>query len=60
MSEEQLDLGDLGLDEGAHLLLARRLGALSPGAELRVTGTAPTLAIDLGAWCRSEGHELRA
>ncbi|HEU0031568.1 MAG TPA: hypothetical protein VFQ53_13105 [Kofleriaceae bacterium] len=48
-----LDLGDLGLDEGAHLLIARAL-ATDPRVDVR--GTAATLAIDLPAWCRAHGH----
>jgi hypothetical protein len=50
-----LDLGDLGLDEGAHLLIKR---ALAPGRSVIVSGTAPSLAIDLPAWCRARGHAL--
>ncbi|MBS2028135.1 MAG: ferritin-like domain-containing protein [Deltaproteobacteria bacterium] len=48
-----VDLGDLGFDEGGHLLVAR---ALASAAEVRVVGTAPTLAVDLPAWCRAKGH----
>ena len=48
-----VDLGDLGLDEGGHLLVAR---ALAREAEVRVVGSAPTLAVDLPAWCRALGH----
>lgn len=47
------ELGDLGLDEGGHLLIKRALAAVG---ELRVSGTSPTLAIDLPAWCRANGH----
>ena len=50
-----LDLGDLGLDEGAHLLIKR---ALARDRTVTVTRTAPTLAIDLPAWCRARGHAL--
>jgi hypothetical protein len=50
-----LDLGDLGLDEGAHLLIKH---ALARDRTVTVTGTAPTLAIDLPAWCRARGHAL--
>ena len=49
----ELDLGDLGLDEGAQLLIKR---ALASAPEARVRGTSPTLAIDLPAWCRARGH----
>ena len=50
-----VDLVDLGLDEGAHLLVTR---GLARHAAVRVTGTAPTLAIDLPAWCRARGYPL--
>jgi hypothetical protein len=50
-----LDLGDLGLDEGAHLLIKR---ALARDRSAIVTGRAPSLAIDLPAWCRARGHAL--
>lgn len=52
----RLDLGDLGLDGGAHLLLRRAVGALAVGDELAVGGRAPELAVHLRAWCRAEGH----
>jgi hypothetical protein len=48
-----VDLGELGLDEGAQLLVKR---ALSSSDRVRVIGTSPTLAIDLPAWCRARGH----
>ncbi|HLL22178.1 MAG TPA: hypothetical protein VK427_08600, partial [Kofleriaceae bacterium] len=50
-----LDLADLGLDEGAHLLIER---ALAREATIVVTGTAETLAVDLPAWLRTRGHRL--
>lgn len=52
---EAVDLQDLGLDEGAHLLIQRAL--IGSGAA-QVRGTAPTLAVDLPAWCRSQGHAV--
>ncbi|MCW5808931.1 MAG: hypothetical protein KIT31_41650, partial [Deltaproteobacteria bacterium] len=52
---ELVDLGDLALDEGAHLLLER---ALRRGAEIHVAGTAATLPVDLPAWCRARGHRV--
>ena len=48
-----IDLGDLALDEGAHLLVAH---ALKQTAHVEVRGTSPTLAVDLPAWCRARGH----
>lgn len=50
-----VDLGDLGLDEGAHLLVKRALAASS---EVTVRGRAATLAIDLPAWARAQGHAV--
>jgi hypothetical protein len=48
-----VDLGDLGLEEGAHLLIKR---AFIASAQITVHGTSSTIAIDLPAWCRSQGH----
>ncbi|HYB49361.1 MAG TPA: ferritin-like domain-containing protein [Streptosporangiaceae bacterium] len=53
-----LDLEDLGLDRGAHLLLRRALSGLAPGRGLSVAGTDPSLAVHLAAWCRQEGHRF--
>jgi len=50
-----IDLGDLGFDEGAHLLVKR---ALATDPTVTVRGTSPTLDIDLPAWCRSRGHHV--
>jgi hypothetical protein len=50
-----LDLGDLGLDEGAHLLVKR---ALAAAPSIVVRGSSPTLAIDLPAWARAQGHQV--
>jgi hypothetical protein len=52
----RVDLADLGLDEGGHLLVARALAGLRPGEELTVGGTHPALGLHLGAWCREHGH----
>jgi len=50
-----LELGDLGLDEGAHLLIKH---ALAGARVVTLRGSAATLAIDLPAWCRAQGHQL--
>ncbi|MCE9575137.1 MAG: ferritin-like domain-containing protein [Deltaproteobacteria bacterium] len=50
-----VDLEDLALGEGGHLLVARGL-ATSP--VIAVRGRDPALAADLPAWCRSLGHGL--
>jgi hypothetical protein len=52
-----IDLGDLGLDEGAHLLIERGLKA---SASIEVRGSAATLAIDLPAWARARGYRCDA
>jgi hypothetical protein len=54
-----LDLGDLGLDRGGHLLVRRALRGLPAGGALAIHGRAEGLAMQLGAFCRAEGHEIR-
>ena len=51
-----IELGDLGLDEGAHLLIERGLKA---AAIVDVRGSAPNLPFDLPAWCRTKGHSIQ-
>lgn len=51
----EVDLGDLGLDEGAHLLVKH---ALARDGTIAVRGGSPTLAVDLPAWCRARGHAI--
>jgi hypothetical protein len=48
-----VDLDDLGLDEGAHLLIKR---ALATHASIMVRGRSSALRSDLAAWCRANGH----
>jgi hypothetical protein len=50
-----VELGDLALDEGAHLLIKR---ALAGSEQIEVRGTAPTLGVDLPAWCRARGLRI--
>lgn len=50
-----VDLDDLGLDEGGHLLVKH---ALRAEANVVVRGRAPNLAVDLPAWCRAQGHTV--
>ncbi|MYQ45449.1 ferritin-like domain-containing protein, partial [Streptomyces sp. SID4985] len=52
------DLGTLGFEQGARLLLTRVLRQVPPGTTVEITGTDPALALHLAAWCRHEGHEL--
>lgn len=51
----RVDLGELGFDNGAHLLVQRALTA-SGGRPVEIVGRAPALAVDLPAWCRTLGH----
>lgn len=53
-----IDLEDLGLDAGGHLLVARGLAGLRSGDELTVRGRSPALRIHLAAWARMNGHRL--
>jgi hypothetical protein len=55
----ELDLGDLGLDEGGHLLLKRALASIEVGERLGVSGSAPALALHLATWCRAQGHRCK-
>ncbi len=50
-----LDLGDLALDQGGHLLIMRALASLRPGERLLVRGSNPALRVQLRAWCRKQG-----
>jgi hypothetical protein len=54
-----VDLGDLGLDRGAHLLVERALRSVPVGASLRVHGGADGLRAHLRAWARARGHGFR-
>src|SRR5438067_601894 len=51
-----IDLEDLGLDRGAHLLIDRALRALPIGGRLEIRGRDEALAIHLRAWARAQGH----
>lgn len=51
-----LDLGFLGFDQGAHLLVRRALRAVEVGGRITVTGGAADLGPHLRAWARREGH----
>ena len=55
-----LDLGDLGLERGAALVLKRALAGLPVGARLAVSGTGAALAVHLRAWARGRGHGFEA
>jgi len=56
--ESAIDLGDLGIDHGGHILVKRALRRLPVGGVLAVHGSADGLAAQLRALCRSEAHEM--
>jgi hypothetical protein len=56
----ELDLGDLGLDEGGQILLKRALASVPLGGRLNVRGSAAELGMHLAAWCRAQGHQCDA
>lgn len=53
-----IDIEDVGLDAGAHLLVKHGLAKVAVGDEIAVRGTAPGWEAQLAAWCRIEGHAL--
>src|SRR5512134_83781 len=59
-SEDSIELKGLGLHAGGALLVKRQLARIAPGQRVRVEGSSPTLRVDLGAWCRAQGHTLHA
>ncbi|MFC5061815.1 ferritin-like domain-containing protein [Actinomycetospora atypica] len=53
-----LDLGFLGFERGAHLLVDRALRAVPVGGRVVVTGGDPALGVHLRAWARRRGHRF--
>jgi hypothetical protein len=51
-----VDLGDLGLDRGGHLLLERALSRAPVGGSIVVLGRDPALPVHLRSWARAHGH----
>ena len=51
-----IDLEDLGLERGGHLLIQRALRDLPVGGEVTVVGRDPALRVHLRAWARQQGH----
>jgi hypothetical protein len=51
-----VELGELGLDRGGHVLVRLALGGLGPGDRVVVCGRHPELAHQLATWCRQHGH----
>jgi hypothetical protein len=50
---DPLDLGRLGFERAAHLLVRRALREVPVGGQLTVTGGDPALGVHLRAWTRS-------
>ena len=53
-----IDIEDLGLDAGAHLLIKHGLLGVAPGESITVVGNSPDWDGQLSAWCRSQGHPI--
>jgi hypothetical protein len=53
-----IDLENVGLDRGGHLLIQHALDAVPIGGELIVTGRDSALPIHLRAWARANGHTV--
>ncbi len=53
-----IDIEDLGLDRGAHILIKRALADVPVGGRVGIRGQAPELSAHLLAWCRAQGHEV--
>lgn len=53
-----VDLGDLGFDRGAHLLVDHALRGAPPGTRVAVVGRDPALDVHLTVWARGRGHRL--
>ncbi|MES2877852.1 MAG: ferritin-like domain-containing protein [Pseudomonadota bacterium] len=53
-----IDIENLGLDAGAHLLVKHGLQGVLPGEDICVVGNGPGWEAQLSAWCRSQGHPV--
>ena len=56
MTDDPIDLGELGLDAGGAVLLRLGLAERPVGAVVAIAGSAPDLAVHLRAFARAEGH----
>ena len=57
-SPASVDLAELGLDRGGHLLLKRALAVVGIGERLEVRGRDAHLGVHLLAWCRAQGLQF--
>lgn len=55
-----VELGSLGFEQGAHVLVKRALAAVEVGESVVVRGDSPALGIHLAAWSRAEGHAFES
>lgn len=55
-----VELGSLGLDGGADVLVKLAIAERRTGEEVGVRGSHPDLAGHLATWCRQNGHRWRA
>jgi hypothetical protein len=55
-----VDLGGLGFEEGAHVLVKLALSTQPTGGSVAVRGTHPDLLGGLATWCRQQGHRRHA
>jgi hypothetical protein len=53
-----VDLGDLGFDRGAHLLVDHALRTVPAGTRVAVVGRDPALGVHLAVWARRRGHRI--
>lgn len=53
-----IDIENLGLDSGAHILIKQGLQGISPGEQICVTANFPGWEAQLSAWCRTQGHRV--
>jgi hypothetical protein len=60
VTRRRLDLGDLGFDAGAHLLVRHALSQLPDGETIDVHGSHPELSVHLQAWCRGRAVRFDA
>ena len=55
----RVDVGGLGPDAGAHVLVKLALADRAPGERVEVHGTHPDLLGGLAAWCRQRRGKYR-
>ena len=58
MNAPSIDLRDLAIDAGGHILLKHALQNVKPGERLAVRGRNAALVTQLRAWCRTSGHSF--